>query len=123
MLTVYGAAANAEGLLGWCSLQAAEDPKKKAASIKNVWATLKQLKVGPQDHTFGPEERQVVEELLSGSRNVHERQRQGFEAAWAVFNRCCPFTACQPHCPHAWSKTCLLTVQQQTSRSNGCILF
>ncbi|CAL5227811.1 g10837 [Coccomyxa viridis] len=71
----------------YASLQAAEDPKKKAASIKNLWATLKQLKVGPQDHTFGPDERRVVEDILSGSRNVHEKQRQGFEAAWALLNR------------------------------------
>lgn len=90
-LTVYEVAASAEGLCGWCSLQAAEDPKKKAASIKNLWATLKQLKVGPQDHTFGPDERRAVEDILSGSRNVHEKQRQGFEAAWALLNRCFPF--------------------------------
>ena len=64
--------------------------------IKNVWAALKPLKKGPEDHTFGPEERQMVEEISSGSRYVHEKQLQGFEALWAGLNRCCPFTACIP---------------------------
>lgn len=55
--------------------------------IKDLWATLKLLRVSPQDHEFGPEERRVVEEILSGSRKIHEKQRQGFEAPWALLNR------------------------------------
>ena len=27
---------------------------------------------------------------------MHEKQQQGFEAAWAVLNRCCPFTHADP---------------------------
>ena len=76
-----------------CSFQTAEDPKKKVKHIKDLWATLKLLRVTPQDHSFGPDERQVVEEILSGSRDVHEKQRQGFEAPWTLLNRCCPSMA------------------------------
>ena len=70
-----------------CSLQAAEDPKKKVKAIKDLWSTLKLLRLTPQDHSFGAEERRVVEEVLSGSRNIHEKQRQGFEAPWSLLNR------------------------------------
>ena len=79
-----------------CSLQAAEDPKKKVKQIKDVWAALKPLKITPEDHTLGPEERQLVEDILSGSRHVHEKQLQGFQALWAVLNRFCPFTVYKP---------------------------
>ena len=68
--------------------------------IKDLWSTLKLLRVGPQDHEFGPDERQVVEEILSDSRNVHEKQRQGFEASWALLNRYCLV----PHCIHPFSR-------------------
>ena len=70
-----------------CSLQAAEDPKKKVKAIKDLWSTLKLLRLTPQEHSFGAEERRVVEEVLSGSRNIHEKQRQGFEAPWSLLNR------------------------------------
>ena len=70
-----------------CSLQAAEDPKKKVKAIKDLWSTLKLLRLTPQDHSFGAEERRVVEEVLSGSRNIHEKQQQGFEAPWSLLNR------------------------------------
>ncbi len=61
--------------------------------IKEVWAALKPLKITPNDYTFGPEESQLVEDRLSGSRPVHEKQLQGFQALWALLNRCCPSMA------------------------------
>ena len=78
------------------SLQAAEDPKKKVKHIKDLWATLKLLRISPQDQNFGPDERRVVEEILSASTKVHEKQRQGFEEPWALLNRCCPPMAYTP---------------------------
>ena len=65
--------------------------------IKDVWATLKLLRISPQDHSFGPDELRVVEEILSASTKVHEKQRQGFEEPWTLLNRCCPATACTPN--------------------------
>lgn len=70
-------------------MQAAEDPKRKAKHIKDLWATLKLLRVSPQDRGFGPAERQLVEDILSGAKPIHEKQRLGFEAPWSVWNRCC----------------------------------
>ena len=55
--------------------------------IKDLWSALKLLRVTPQDHSFGAEERRIVEEVLSGSRKIHEKQRQGFEAPWSLLNR------------------------------------
>ncbi len=77
--------------------------KELRSEAKEVWKLLKKFKVTQADLSFGQQELNLVQSVISGSTPVNEKLAGEIEAKWKAFERCAPITCISQQVPETCS--------------------